>query len=192
MLTVLQSQGSYGTVNTRLSTGFKGTSSMATQPDASFPDFTPLGDTEKIVLDFIERAAREGRELERSEVIEASLGFASGCGGCRAVMRRLERKGYIKVESFQRGRRVYAVRLDKWTKPPLCVVPHWRTVSAKSQGQTPTLPPQRLYATPTVMEAVQEIMRERACSMQEAQVVLMSYGVSMLATERCILQQKGY
>src|SRR3546814_19759806 len=35
-------------------------------------------------------------------------------------------KGLIKVDRFQRSRRVYIVATDKWTPMPLNTAPHWR------------------------------------------------------------------
>src|SRR3546814_8934868 len=42
------------------------------------------------------------------------------------IVRRLEEKGLIKVDRFQRSRRVYIVATDKWTPMPLNTAPHWR------------------------------------------------------------------
>jgi len=141
---------------------------------------------EKNVLEFIERAALQGRELEPNDTIGLHLGFNPQCGGVRAVMRRIERKGFIKIRSFQRGRSVFAVRIGKWTKPPLCTVPHWRTIEEKSRDETPTQPVYALIEAPTVMDEVQRLMRERSLSMPQAQIVLMSYGVMMLAAEQAM------
>jgi len=145
----------------------------------------PLTEIERVVLEFVERAALQGRELESNDEIGDHLKFTS-TGGVRAVMLRLERKGVIKVRSFQRGRSVFAVRVGKWTKPPLCTVPHWRSVERSSRDATPTQPVVALIQAPTVMDEVQRLMRERNLTMSQAQIVLMSYGVSLLAAEQAL------
>ena len=159
---------------------------MATAPAATCENLTI---SERTVLEYVERAAEQNRELEPNDEIGDALGF-SGTGTVRGIILRLERKGYVKVRSYQRGRAVFAVRINKWTRPPLCLVPHWRTIAQKSYKETPTQPPQRLMQVPTVMEAVDSLMKERAMTMQEAQVTLMAYGVSMLAAERAQNMQR--
>lgn len=146
----------------------------------------PLTAVEKNVLEYVERAALQGRELEANDEIGAHLGFNPSCGGVRAVMRRLERKGVIKIRSFQRGRSVFAVRVGKWTKPPLCTVPHWRSIERISASSTPTQPVFAIIETPTVMDEINRLMRERNLTFAAAQIVLMSYGVSMLAAEQAM------
>lgn len=145
-------------------------------------DLPSLTEIEHAVLQFIERAALQDRELEANDDIGHALGF-SGTGTVRGIMLRLERKGYITTQSYQRGRKVYAARIDKWTKPPLCVVPHWRTILDKSR-ETPSLPVAKLMEFPTIVAEINRLQRERNLPFQEAQVVLMAYGVSMLGFVR--------
>jgi hypothetical protein len=143
-----------------------------------------LTHSERTVLQFVEAAAEAGRELESNEDIAEHLNF-SGTGTVRGIMLRLERKGYIVTESFQRGRRVFSKRIGKWTRSPLCTIPHWRTVLQKSKGETPALPFHKLAEVQNIMHEVRTIMVERGLDMMDAQLVLMSYGVSMMAAERC-------
>lgn len=144
--------------------------------------FAPLTEIERSVLEFVERAALQERELESNEAIADALGF-SGTGTIRGIMLRLERKGYVRIESYQRGRKVYATRVERWTRPPMCVVPHWRTVFDQSR-ETPSLPLARLLSFPTVVAEINRLQRERNLSFADAQIVLMSYGVSMLGFVR--------
>jgi hypothetical protein len=145
-------------------------------------DMPPLTAIEHRVLEYIERAALQERELEPKDDIAHQLGF-SGTGTIRGIELRLERKGYIKIKCFQRGRQMYAVRLGKWTKPPMCVVPHWRTILDKSAA-TPSLPLTRLLEFPTITAELNRLQRERNISFADAQVVLMAHGVQMLAFSR--------
>lgn len=147
-----------------------------------------LTDNERTVLEYVERAALQQRELESNDEIGDRLQFTS-TGGVRAVMLRLERKGFVKVRSYQRGRSVYAVRIGKWTKPPICTVPHWRSVERVSRKDTPTQPVVSLMTVPTIMTEVNRLMRERNLTFASAQIVLMSYGVSMLAAEQALAAQ---
>lgn len=143
-----------------------------------------LSDNERKVMDFITRAAAEGRELESNEEITHQLGYNGG-GFVPNVMRRLEHKGLISVKSFQRGRRVRINATGEWTGKPPCQVPHWREVHAKSQySGTPTLPQPTVRQVPTVMMEVERLMRELSLTFPNAQIMLMSYGVSAIAAER--------
>jgi SOS-response transcriptional repressor LexA len=148
------------------------------------PDQLPaLTEIERKVLDFIERAALQERQIEPKDEIAHQLGF-SGTGTIRGIELRLERKGYIKIKCYQRGRQIYAVRLDKWTKPPMCIVPHWTTILDKSARETPTLSITKMMEFPTIVAEVNRLQRERNLTFQDAQIVLMSYGVSMLGFVR--------
>jgi hypothetical protein len=152
----------------------------ARDPEQELPALTGI---ERKVLDFIERAALQERQIEPKDEIAHQLGF-SGTGTIRGIELRLERKGYIKIKCFQRGRQIYAVRLGKWTKPPMCIVPHWTTILDKSAKETPTLSIAKLLEFPTIVAEINRLQRERNLAFQDAQVVLMSYGVSMLGFVR--------
>lgn len=147
-------------------------------------------EVELAVLEFVERAALQERRLEGVEEIAHALGF-KGSGTIRGIMLRLERKGYVKIESYQRGQRVYAVRLDKWTLPPMCLVPHYSTIYEKSKRDTPTQPVSNLLQFPSVLAEVNRLQRERGVTFSDAQVMLMSLGVQMMAIERCRSEAHG-
>lgn len=144
-----------------------------------------LTHSERTVLTIIEAAAEAGRELDANDDIAEHLGF-SGSGTVRGIMLRLERKGYIVTESYQRGRRVFSKRMGKWTQAPLCTVPHWRTVLRKSKSDTPTLPFHKLAEIPTILQEARRMMLEHSMTLADAQLALMSRGVSMLAAERAM------
>jgi hypothetical protein len=149
-----------------------------------------LTHSERAVLQAIEAAAEANRELESNEEIADRLSF-SGTGTIRGIMLRLERKGYISTESYQRGRRVFAKRLGKWTRAPFCTVPHWRTVYRKSRGETPVLPFHKLVEVPDIMAEVRSLMVDKGLDLMDAQLVLMSYGVSFRAAATAIDINRG-
>lgn len=138
-------------------------------------DLADLTDSERAMLAYCERAATEDRVLEGNDDLAEELGYEGG-SMTRYVLQGLERKGYVKTESFQKGRRVWVRSLDKWTKTPACTVPHWRTTHDKSRG-TPTLPIQTLRQVPTTMEYIHRMMRE-GMTMVAAQHELLSRGIS--------------
>lgn len=135
---------------------------------------------ERQVLAFVARAAEAGRELESNEEIAHQLDF-SGTGTIRGIMIRLERKGHIKTQSYQRGRQVYHEGLKRWTGAPSCTAPHWRDIYDRDVDKTPTLPTAKLHQFPNVMSAVNKLMRDHNMTFANAQVALMSMGVSALA-----------
>lgn len=55
----------------------------------------------------------------------ADLTGASAVASTVNVIHRLERKGVIKVERYQRSRRCYVFEVSKWTAP-VDESPHWR------------------------------------------------------------------
>jgi hypothetical protein len=141
-----------------------------------------LTEIERKVLEYIERAALQERQVEAKDEIAFQLGF-KGTGTVRGIELRLERKGYIKIKCFQRGRQMYAVRLGKWTKPPMCMVPHWTTIRDHSRD-TPSLPVGTLMQVPTVMAELNAIQREFNVDFAGAQLILNSHGVQMRAFDR--------
>jgi hypothetical protein len=80
--------------------------------------------------------------MESIEEIMVMFGFNS-YSTVPGIMRRLEVKGFIKRNIFQRGRQVCIVETGECTAAPPCTAPHWR---------------QRTETTPT--PAIQQI-RER-------------------------------
>lgn len=99
-----------------------------------------LSFNEKTVLAYCERAAEENRELEPKDTIAHEMGLIGMGGSIRGIMLRLEQKGFIKTEFYQRGRRVQILSSGKWTKAPRNTSPHWRTIFDHSRKSTPALP----------------------------------------------------
>lgn len=85
----------------------------------------PLSPVEQAVLDICQRAAAEGRQLDSIEDMRMELGALS-YSTVPGVMKRLEEKGYITREIYQRGRRVCITATGQCTVPPSCTAPHWR------------------------------------------------------------------
>ena len=79
------------------------------------------------------RSADAG-QLARS-VSDIAAYLDCGEGGTRTTIeRRMEDRGWIKVERFQKGRRITIVATGAQTKMPKCVSPHWRE---KAEHQDP-------------------------------------------------------
>jgi hypothetical protein len=80
---------------------------------------------EQAVFDICLRAAREGRELDSIEDMRTELGALS-YSTIPGIMKRLEAKGYITRQIFQRGRIVCIASTGQCTMPPHDQTPHWR------------------------------------------------------------------
>jgi hypothetical protein len=85
----------------------------------------PLTQIEDQVLTICKRAAAEGRELDSIEDMRMALGALS-YSTVPGVMKRLEAKGYITRQIFQRGRTVCITATGQCTLPPRDQTPHWR------------------------------------------------------------------
>lgn len=72
------------------------------------------------------RAAERGDPVPRYDRILEILGEPSN-GTIANVDRRLVAAGVIRIETFQRSRRVFVVELDRWTAMPANTAPHWRS-----------------------------------------------------------------
>lgn len=106
------------------------------------------------VLAICRRAAADGRELEPTEVIMARLGL-SGYGTVPGVLKRLEAKGLISRNIYQRGRQVCIVDTGQCTAAPSCTAPHWRL----REAQVPT---------PAIQQVRQRMQNEASLIEQEA------------------------
>ena len=90
-------------------------------------EFTPR---QQKVLDIITDAAREGRVCPTNKAIAKMDGLSSASSVADAI-RRLQRKGIIKVKRFNRARVVRLPDLDLQTAIPSSLgragrAPHWR------------------------------------------------------------------
>lgn len=157
---------------------------MRSEPSQQFATSeADLNHNERLVLAFVARAAEAGRELDSNEEIADQLGL-DGTGTIRGIMLRLERKGYVETRSFQRGRQVYHKGLQLWTAAPPCTVPHWRTIYDRDVAKTPSQPKSTVEQFPNIMAVLDQLMKQHNLTFANAQVMLMSHGVSALAAQQ--------
>jgi hypothetical protein len=97
----------------------------------------PLTTIERIALECIRQIASEGRRATKAEICGA-IGSDNYEGGTvSGVIGRLEAKGYINRETFQRGMRLCVVATGQCTAPPRDTSPHWRL--REENVPTPTI-----------------------------------------------------
>ena len=80
---------------------------------------------ETIAYQAVFAAAEAGAPCPSADDLAEALGFRS-VSGTVDVLHRLERRGLIKVDRYQRGRQVTIVSTGKKTAEPSCRVSHWR------------------------------------------------------------------
>jgi hypothetical protein len=81
---------------------------------------------EAIVFSAIEAAANDGLHCPRADDLAEMISVES-VSTTVGIVNRLERKGLITVERFQKSRRVTIVATGKMTAEPANRTPHWRT-----------------------------------------------------------------
>ena len=90
---------------------------------------------EREVLTCIAEAAEAGRAAPTGDELQERCGCESISTTVHLVQ-RLERKGLIRVERFQRTRRITILSTGKATAPVINQTPHWRT--RKRPGRIPS------------------------------------------------------
>jgi hypothetical protein len=91
----------------------------------------PLTTVERYALEHCVDQARSGRPVTQM-TISAAIGSHNVAGSTAAgVLNRLEAKGYITRQAFQRGVQVCIVESGLCTAPPPCTVPHWRAITER-------------------------------------------------------------
>lgn len=85
----------------------------------------PLTPIEQRVLERYVLAAAAGQPAPSIEEIAKHIG-ASGVATVPGITKRLEEKGYITRQIYQRGRTVCIVETGQCTLPPKDQTPHWR------------------------------------------------------------------
>jgi DNA-binding MarR family transcriptional regulator len=80
---------------------------------------------EMMVYRALRAAADEGRECPSADDLSDLIG-SSSVSTTVAIIQRLERKGMIRVQRFQRCRRVRITETGKWTKEPTNKAQPWR------------------------------------------------------------------
>jgi SOS-response transcriptional repressor LexA len=85
----------------------------------------PLTPIERTVLERCKEAAAAGERAPSIEELTAAIG-ATGVSTVPGIMNRLEAKGYITRQIYQRGRVVCITETGQCTRPPNDQTPHWR------------------------------------------------------------------
>jgi hypothetical protein len=86
------------------------------------PPLTPI---EQRVFDCYQRAARLGAPAPSTEEMTEMIGALSD-STIPGITRRIEEKGYITRQIFQRGRVICIAETGHCTAPPNDTSPHWR------------------------------------------------------------------
>jgi hypothetical protein len=105
----------------------------------------PLTVIERIALECLKQIASEGRRATQAELC-AATGVNYQTGALPAILRRLEDKGHIKREIYQRGMTICIPSLGVCTAPPQDQSPHWR--QRTDRVPSPTIQPVRERAKP--------------------------------------------
>lgn len=84
-----------------------------------------LSAREALILAALEQAAERGLPCPDHADLNALIACTS-TSTSPTIVRRLEEKGYIVVERFQRSRQVRIVATGKMTQEPKNKAPHWR------------------------------------------------------------------
>lgn len=85
----------------------------------------PLTAIEQRVLEHYRAAAVAGQMAPPAEQIAIAIG-ADGVSTVAGITKRLEAKGYITRQVFQRGRTICITATGQCTLPPRDTSPHWR------------------------------------------------------------------
>ena len=120
---------------------------------------------ERAALDCIIAAAEAGRVAPTGDELQE-------CCGCDSIsttvnlVQRLERKGLIRVERYQRTRRITIVSTGKATAPVTNKTPHWRT--KKRPGRLPSASLQALKSRrPDVAMQIIKAARREGTSVED-------------------------
>lgn len=115
-------------------------------------------DDEQIVLDALVQAAEDERPCPTADDLLELLPQFNSVSVTVAIVQRLEAEGVIKVERFQRGRRVRIVSTGKSTAPPPNLAPHWR--DRPNRVLTPSLQVLRVRNFDLTKEIMEAARRE--------------------------------
>lgn len=86
---------------------------------------TELTPNERIVYDALVKAANASAPAPKHDELNELIGCSS-TSTSPTIVRRLEEKGLVEVERFQRTRQICIVETGKCTAMPLSTAPHWR------------------------------------------------------------------
>lgn len=108
-------------------------------PAALHREFSaPLTAIESIALESLKQIASEGRRATQPELC-AATGVAYQSGAITGILNRLERKGHITRQIFQRGMIVCIAETGQCTAPPSDTSPHWRLRDRSSDPPAPAI-----------------------------------------------------
>jgi len=131
-----------------------------------------LSETERVAYEAIKHAAERCEPCPKNEDLAALISFES-LGGTADLVSRLELKGLIEVQRFQRSRQVRIVETDKWTARPLNCAPHWR--DRPKDMPTPAQHAIR-QREPSIAQQIEKWASERRMSFSDALADLVFVG----------------
>lgn len=97
---------------------------------------------ERLIYRALVKAANAGKPCPTADDLQELIGCHSNSTPSE-VMRRLEKRGLIKREIYQRGRRVTIVATGKMTRACVNTAPHWRDRPRDVPRPSPTTIQQR-------------------------------------------------
>lgn len=123
----------------------------------------PLTVVEQRVYDSYCDAAANGSPAPSIEELAREIG-ATGVATVPGITKRLEEKGYITRQVYQRGRMVCIVATGQCTLPPKDQTPHWRTRTDRVPAPAIQAIRQRM---PSTSAEIERDARERNISLQQ-------------------------
>lgn len=119
---------------------------------------SPLSDDERIVLKALTGAARNGLPCPTADDLLELLPHRESASSTVEIMDRLEARGLISIERFQRGRQVTILATGAKTATPACTSPHWRVRPEQVPSPSPSHVARRLPVADEIFAAAR---RER-------------------------------
>lgn len=99
-------------------------------------------ENERLIYRALVRAANAGKPCPTADELSEIIGSHS-VSTTVGVIQRLEKKGKVKVDRYQRGRRVTIVATGKTTRACMNTAPHWRDRPHDVPSPAPTILKQR-------------------------------------------------
>ncbi|QNA85202.1 MarR family transcriptional regulator [Sphingomonas sp. So64.6b] len=104
-------------------------------------------------------AAEAGRLAPTADELQATVGCDSVSTTVN-IVQRLEKRGLIRVERYQRSRRIFVVSTGKATAPVNNKTPHWRTLPRPRSLPVPALPHLRQRSPDLAAEIIRAAHKE--------------------------------
>lgn len=131
-----------------------------------------LSRSERIVYEALVGAAERMEPCPKNEDLAELAGFNS-LGGIADLISRLEKKGLIDAERFQRTRQVCIVATGKCTSRPLNTAPHWRNRPPETLRPAPHTIAER---RPNMAAEIMSWANQRGVSLSDALADLVFVG----------------